>query len=110
MHAQRPAFFSEGDIVVGIALKNQGDWHGHRCKIISILTNFYKVKMLEGPKKGKDHRYQFKFVKAPDQPPQGQLGFGPASAAHEGDAAASAAPKLSSSPSLQDMTDLFGES
>ena len=109
--------FSEGDIVVGIATKNQADWHGHRCKIISILTNFYKVKMLEGPKKGNDHRYQFKFVKAPDQPPQGQLGFGPASAAHEGDAAASAAapaaaptPKLSRTPSLQDMTDLFGES
>ena len=90
--------FVKGDIVMGTAWKEKSKWDGWKCEITEVLTNHYKVKMLEGPETGTCRKYVKKMV----------VPFGPS---HFKATAASAdvpAPKLSKSiMSMEDLANLW---
>ena len=60
-----------------MARKHQVDWNNHRVQIISVLTGAYKVKMLEGPKKGDTHKYVFGKLRRPEEEDGGSAGAAP---------------------------------
>ena len=122
------ARFTAGDVVVGMAKGKAGVWHGRRCKILNVLGYGYKVKMLEGPRLGEEHKYYFHCVEAPDDATVAGVAATDATVAAE--AAATGAPGAAATGAaeaaailkpgeaaatgavnirLQELKDLFGE-
>ena len=67
--ADAPApLFNVGDIVIGNATKYKEKYDGQRCEVISVLSKHYKVKMLTGVEKNKQHKYLHASVKAAEKP------------------------------------------
>ena len=112
--------FTVGDIVVGVATKAKADWNGHKCQIDAILTKFYKVQMLEGPQKNKEHKYLHHCVSL--KPPLGGVfqaatGAAPQAATvadnagtAEPEAAAADAPAATSASPILSVAELWSES